>query len=146
MASSLDQCRALLADERVVGISDLEAADLATYGRYVKSTPAMVRQIGLGQALAFLMSRNDTAAWRLIDDLHAWLAGDAVAHYWKGGKEAVKTVTNGRTLLATLCNQPQAEYRLLQEEALLFLEWLKRLAVVEIAGLVAKASEDRKGS
>lgn len=126
--------------EHALGRIEKYAADKAAkkkeYVSYVKSAPAMIRMNGLGQTLAIFAARSkaDPAqgeggdapdAYRdLYKDIQDWFASD---HCPLRG-----AVTPGGEilwLLKVVIGAPQADYLLIQAEAALYVEWLKKFAM-----------------
>lgn len=81
---------------------------------YASGFPAMIQMNGLGQAVAFYFSQGGTYR-QLYDILSNWLMQQHQPY-------------EGRDLLAGITNQNMQDYRLAQAEALLLLDWVKRIA------------------
>ncbi|MBA3473295.1 MAG: type III-B CRISPR module-associated protein Cmr5 [Rubrobacter sp.] len=113
----LSQKRAAYALERVQ-----EAHEDQDYARLCRDLPAMLLQNGLGQSLAFLLSKRgeqkdggQKAAGRLYADVSGWLIQERGVY---AGGDLVEAVING----------DRNEYMAAQEEALELCGWLKRFA------------------
>lgn len=109
------------------------------YLSYVKSLPATIRGNGLGQALAMLLARTG-------QDTEAGQGGRAPAAYghlyrhvedWFQSNECPQSARvaglaggagPGRFLLKAAMAAPQRDYVLMQTEASLYVEWLKKFA------------------
>ncbi|CAL1241060.1 type III-B CRISPR module-associated protein Cmr5 [Candidatus Methylocalor cossyra] len=97
------------------------------YGKYVsyaKALPAEILQMGLGQALATLLS----AAKGLTSDPHYLLYHDVKD--WLTGRDNPDAPYAGQSdLMAAITQRDEAAYLHAQAEALAYLEWLKKFAV-----------------
>ena len=111
------------------------------YVSYVKSLPATIRSNGLGQALAMLLARagQDTeagqggrapAAYRhLYDHIERWFQDGDCPQRARVAKLAADAGTgSGGPLLKAAMSAPQHDYLLMQAEASLYAEWLKKFA------------------
>ena len=94
------------------------------YAIQVRSLGTMVLQDGLGQALAYLLSKSqESLAHRaLYDDLQDWLTGPAK----DGQGERVYHATTD--LIDALMTGSRREYQLAQRSSLLLLTWMKKFA------------------
>ncbi|MBA3430578.1 MAG: type III-B CRISPR module-associated protein Cmr5 [Actinobacteria bacterium] len=116
MKKLLSQKRAAYALGRVQGAGiDHE------YARLCRDLPAMLLQNGLGQSLAFLLSKrgedqgDEKAAGRLYKDLSGWLIGE-------------RRLYAGGDLIGAVVNGDRRDYMAAHEEALELSGWLKRFA------------------
>jgi CRISPR type III-B/RAMP module-associated protein Cmr5 len=92
------------------------------YRTYVQSLPVTIRMNGLGQTLAMLAARSKEGYGELYQHLQHWFVADncplkisdidAKDKFW---------------LLRRVMACSQSDYLLLQEEARLYAEWLKKL-------------------
>jgi CRISPR-associated protein Cmr5 len=111
---------ALRAIETLPGQNDVKKR----YNAYVKSLPATVRRIGLGQTLAVLLSRSgektseEKAYAALYKHLEKWLCGDTIVAPYRNESDLMKAVINS----------DQATYVRAQTESLLYINWLKKFA------------------
>lgn len=114
MRRLLSQERAAYALKRVK-----EASKDHDYAGLCRDMPAMLLQNGLGQSLAFLLSKskgaNDKAHRQLYDDLSGWLIQNRRI-YSEGG------------LIEAVMNGDRRTYMTAHEEALELSGWLKRFA------------------
>jgi CRISPR-associated protein Cmr5 len=86
------------------------------YARLCRDLPAMLLQNGLGQSLAFLLSKGDEKAARgLYEDISGWLIGE-------------RRIYSGNKLIEAVMEGDRREYMAAQEEALELSGWLKRFA------------------
>ncbi len=112
----LSQERAAYALERVQ-----EAGKDHDYARLCRDLPVMLLQNGLGQSLAFLLSKrggkkgDEKAADRLYQDLSGWLIEK-------------RGIYSGDKLIEAVMEGDRREYTVAQEEALELSGWLKRFA------------------
>ncbi|MGH3085947.1 MAG: type III-B CRISPR module-associated protein Cmr5 [Rubrobacteraceae bacterium] len=107
----LSQKRAAYALGRVQAVGK-EGHD---YARLCRDLPAMLLQNGLGQSLAFLISKNENAHAALYADISGWLIHERRIY---AGGDLIKAVMEGG----------RNEYMAAQEEALELSGWLKRFA------------------
>jgi len=113
---TIEQERAYFALKCVERIKDKEIKD--KYGRNAKRLPALLTSNGLVSTLAFLKSKSETE--QLYKDIEKWL------------KEKRKMLEENKSLLEYCLEISSAQYRLLTAESLVFAEWLKRMAEVEL--------------
>jgi len=102
------------------------------YLSYVKSAPAMIRQIGLGQTLAVIKSRSqgksagNQAYKALYSHLQTWLCRTPNQ---QDGRSLPAPFSAGKDLLANVTGANQVSYLHAQTETELYLGWLKKFAV-----------------
>ncbi len=96
------------------------------YKGYVKKMPALIQTNGLGNTLAYILSKGNNSpkekgnAYNLIyDQLSDWL---------KSGNSGSASLPEGSDLLGFIISKPSTIYRQFTTEALAFLNWLSRLA------------------
>jgi CRISPR type III-B/RAMP module-associated protein Cmr5 len=125
---SLEQKRAALAWKFV---SPLEAANQAKlrkgYYSLIRGFPSMVQSMGIGQALAFLMSRaQDEEAHRTLrDHLTEWLFHADSPVPWTQKADRYDKPEN--KLMSRLLDESDPEiWWFAEEEAIAFSLWLKR--------------------
>lgn len=119
MGISKEQQRAKKAWELV---SSVPAGDkMDKYASLAKSAPVMILTNGLGQTLAFVISKskqgNEYAA--IFDHLDEWLSENVA---WSG------SISGKGKLMERIINENSQIYRIATEEALAFLGWIKRFA------------------
>ena len=125
---SMDQERAEFALKKIQAI--LEGTDpihKAEVRRYLNNLPALIRMNGLGQALAFLLTKKkkkpedkDTAHDAIYRMVGTWLC-DASS---KG-----RIFSEDADVLTSITQSDMAHYMAAQNEALALLQWLKKFAV-----------------
>jgi CRISPR-associated protein Cmr5 len=128
---ALDEIEAYCAKEANVRLA---------YLSYIKSLPATIRSNGLGQALAMLLARggqssdagqggNAPAAYRhLYDHVERWFQSDQCMHSDRVAELTRAAGSSGKPLLKAVTAATQHDYLLMQTEALLYAEWLKKFA------------------
>jgi CRISPR-associated protein Cmr5 len=130
MAISKEQQRAKRAWELVSIIPDGEKMD--KYASLAKNAPVMILTNGLGQTLAFLISKskkgNEYSA--LFEHLDLWLSENIT---WTGN------ISGRGKIMERIINEKSQIYRIATIEALAFLGWIKRFAG-------AKESKDEGGN
>lgn len=102
------------------------------YRSAVRKAPAMVKMNGLGQTLAFLLSKEekeasaakkspDKAEGYLYKHLDEWLCGPEASVAWPDDLK-------DRPLMERIMEVESTVYRQATQEALAYLGWLKRFA------------------
>src|SRR5688500_9794139 len=126
----LEQRRAKFAYEAVKTIKSLTSNDadkiMSDYGRQAVHLPVSILQNGLGQAIAFLLSKAknkaDSAHGRLVQDVGQWLDRH---------RQIIHVPADGHTLdslMEALLQADLATWRRAEREALELAAWLKRFA------------------
>lgn len=117
METSNEHRRARKAWELVNSIPD---KIIQKYSSLAKSAPVMILTNGLGQTLAFFISKsNGKNEYALLyDHLSQWLSENTV---WSKDNTA-------KELIERIINETSQGYRMTTEEALAFLSWIKRFA------------------
>lgn len=117
MGTSNEQKRARQAWELVKSVPD---NIIKEYSSLAKSAPVMILTNGLGQTLAFFISKSKgiNEYSLLYTHLNEWLANNVV---WSTGNTASE-------LIERVINEPSQGYRMATEESLAFLSWIKRFA------------------
>lgn len=113
---TLEQQRA-----RVAWIVTPESPD-EEYLSVVRGAGAIIMTSGLGQAIAFWLSKDSKAHQRIANALAKWLLRDEEQHHDDFDAMALMDV------IRTCDNKG---YRHLTSEALAFLQWMKRFAVAQ---------------
>ena len=103
-------------------LNRVNTAQRKEYLTCVKSLPATVLMAGLGQAAAMLAAKGG-AQLVVYTALESWLCR----------QDELAPFAGGNGLLPSLMNSSRDEYLSAQREALLWLEWLKKLAVARLA-------------
>ncbi|MBI5194650.1 MAG: type III-B CRISPR module-associated protein Cmr5 [Nitrospirae bacterium] len=123
MIVSKEQERAKMAWELA---NDVPNNLIDDYASLVKSAPVMILTNGLGQALAFIISKSKSKEYSLLyDHLNKWLAGNVV---WTQNED----ISND--LIERVIHEKSQGYRMATEEALAFLAWVKRFATALAKG------------
>lgn len=117
MATSNEKRRAKRAWELVKNVPD---NIIQEYSSLAKSSPVMILTNGLGQTLAFFISKSkgENEYSLLYNHLDQWLSKNVV---WS-------TSNTAKELIERVINEPSQGYRMATEEALAFLSWIKRFA------------------
>ena len=103
-------------------LNRVNTAQKKEYLTCVKSLPATVLMAGLGQAAAMLAAKGG-AQLVVYTALESWLCR----------QDELAPFAGGNGLLPSIMNSSRDEYLSAQREALLWLEWLKKLAVARLA-------------
>ena len=103
-------------------LNRVNTAQKKEYLTCVKSLPATVLMAGLGQAAAMLAAKGG-AQLVVYEALQSWLCR----------QDELAPFAGGNGLLPSIMNSSRDEYLSAQREALLWLEWLKKLAVARLA-------------
>jgi len=115
---TLEQERAGYAWECIREVKDRKYAD--KYGSLARKTPPLVQTNGLGQTLAFLLSKargQDNEHRALYGHLSGWVTKQMS---WK------------KSLMEEVVSRDSADYRRATAEAMAFLMWLRRFAEAEL--------------
>lgn len=99
------------------------------YGSYVKSLPASIVQVGLGQAMATLLAKAKGKVrdgnFLLYQHVQEWLCTKAEhSPYFNQDAEP--------DLLGAIMNGTEVQYIRGQAEAMAYLNWLKKFAVAQL--------------
>ncbi len=101
-------------------VNDIPANEIDGYASLVNSIPVMIITNGLGQTLAFLISKKKEIKYRLIyEHLNNWLSNNII---WTQSED----VTDD--LIDRVIHENSQVYRMATEEALAFIAWVKRFA------------------
>lgn len=133
MRQSMDIERAENAHIDVKIVKELEKSDdenkqkiPGKYKSLVKSVPTMIRNNGLGQTVAFLMSKKKDEGKEcehrlLISHIRKWLK-----------KLGIYTIENDAELIKQIVENDSDKYIRAQEEAILYANWLAKFATAFI--------------
>lgn len=125
---NLERQRAKQALDTITELNN-KKEELENYVSYVKALPATILQIGLGQALATLLSASKGKSAqksdhrRLYDQMEVWLCRAEPAAPYPNQKDVMQAITNG----------DENTYVHAQSEALAYLAWLKKFAVAYLS-------------
>lgn len=101
-------------------VSSVPNTTIDSYAALVKSAPVMILTNGLGQTLAFFISKGKGREYNLLyNHLNAWLSDNVV---WSANEDI------DDTLIERVIHEKSQGYRMATEEALAFLAWVKRFA------------------
>jgi CRISPR-associated protein Cmr5 len=130
---SLAQARAqnaLSAIQRLAALPEAPGA-YGNYVGYVKALPTNIRSLGLGQALAFLLSKaaseRKPPAHELLTTPHGLLYAHVTA--WLASRRIYDGDISPGNFMDRLVNGDQERYLSAQIEAMAYLDWLKKFAV-----------------
>ncbi len=128
---TLEQKRAQKAWEQVGEVASEGGKLGENYRSLVRKTPAMIKTNGLGQTLAFLLSKSKEgesgAEGKLYKHLGDWLLGGESPLPLSGSG-------TGSSLMEKVVSLDSALYRQATREALAYLGWLKRFAEARLGG------------
>jgi len=134
---TMEQRRAKFAYERVREVKGSDKETLEKYNSYVKSAPVLILTNGLGQTLAFYLSKLEKLSESTEGTNHKRITPEdepsgekrAYAYLYKHISEwLAQTVTNGQDPLVYYTRSNNLETIRMTEEAIAFLNWLKRFA------------------
>lgn len=133
VTQSLAQVRAkdaLSAVTRIAGTAETPGV-YGNYVGYVKALPANIRSLGLGQSLAFLLSKASGDKKRPTDELLKTPHGLLYSHVtgWLASRHIYASDTSSSNFMSRLVEGSQEDYLRAQIEAMAYLEWLKKFAV-----------------
>ena len=125
MTKTLEQKRAAFALEKIQAINERIAGEYATLA---KRLPSMVIQCGVGQSLAFLLSKakEREECETMHTHLEEWLNGPIDDQY-------PRRIYNSTKLIEALMHGSRQDYTAAQEEALALLEWFSKFATAFLA-------------
>ncbi|MFQ3620260.1 MAG: type III-B CRISPR module-associated protein Cmr5 [Spirochaetales bacterium] len=130
---SLSQKRADFTLEKVKSyLNTISQKDSKEFKSFVAGIPAMILQNGLGLTLAFLLSKQETGKKtkhkEAFDEIKEWLTlkSDLTRPIFNSNT-SLKNYTEA-DFLKFLNNLDQKDYRIVQQEVLSLLEWIKRYA------------------
>lgn len=131
-----EQARAGHALATVHALEGRDAKLRSDFCSYAKSLPATIRISGLGTATAMLLARsrggegNQEAYRELLRGLEDWLCGSwpDTPYRAQGVEQGPDGERVGLALIRRITERDQDQYALAEAEALLWLEWLKKLA------------------
>jgi CRISPR-associated protein Cmr5 len=106
--NTLEQGRAQHAFEKAK-----DAGDKEKFASYAKKLPMMIKTNGLGASMAFANAKNERAWKELFQAIEDWLQK----------KDYIKNA-----LLEELVKTDSAHYRILTNEVIAYLTWLRRFA------------------
>ena len=121
VVNKLEQGRADFAFKKVKSIHAEKFA--SKYKSYVKSFPMMIKSNGLGSSLAFVFSKglkesDEAKAYKQLNEhIQSWLTDQKLV-----------ALVSGEKLVEKIISLPSSEYRLITNEVLSYLNWLKRFA------------------
>ena len=117
---TMDQNRAEFALNAIDTFSQRSPADQAELRRYLIQLPALIQMNGLGQALAFYLSKgNNTTHADIYNLLGKWLCQSKVGRVFDESESDV---------LRAITSSDMFRYMAAQNESLALLEWLKKFA------------------
>jgi len=100
------------------------------YATFIRRTPTMILNNGLGQALAFLLSKQnkESAAKDFYEQLQKWLCGNKDDGNKHETYPARVYTTGEPDLIYQLMAGTRQEYMRAQTEALALFDWMKKFA------------------
>jgi len=107
-------------------VKDLKG-DRDKFAKFISGVPAMILQNGFGQTLSFMLAKRkkDKHGAPLPDDKHT--QAFFMISRWLSHRKILDDSGEAQTI-GKLCELRQSDYLRAQEEALTFLEWVKRYA------------------
>lgn len=133
---SLEQRRAANA---LSAVRQVEKRDAKLYVSYAKALPATILQLGLGQAMATLLSKSQGKPdphQMLYKQVSGWLCSD--------DPDVPFRKRHDRDLMQLIVDADQDAYVLAQAEALAYIDWLKKFAVAYLSPEARRAQEATK--
>lgn len=119
MAKLISQQRAAFALQQIEQAMRRSPEEQTQIRTVANSIPAQVQRTGLGQTLAFALSKRDKSdgsGWRYVYELlQQWLCKE-------------QQIYTGDTLMTSLCNGDMHQYQQAQAEALALLVWVRKFA------------------
>lgn len=118
----------LRAQHALAAVGELAKKTPDSYGNYlgyVKALPSNIRSLGLGQALAFALTKAESDLKKPYGLLYAHVTG------WVC-KQRIYSGATPATFMQALTSGTQDQYLHAQIEAMAYLEWLKKFAVAQL--------------
>lgn len=100
----------------------------AAFQRYAKAAPATLRRNGLGQTVAMWRSRASTQDDKPSSEEQAYQCLFIVLQKWLCGAHDPAPYRNQNDLLKAITGSSQRKYLEAQNEAELYLDWIKKFA------------------
>lgn len=122
MGNTLEQRRAKHALAKINSLRNADVKVQGEYKSYVSSLPATIVMNGLGQAIAMLDAKNDTAHSQLSLHLTDWIR-----------TQVPELQNSGSHFLEAIMKNDQSVYVAAQREAMAYLTWLKQFARAYLA-------------
>lgn len=117
MKKTTEQWRAKSAWEQV---NELKKDQLEEFSAIADGASSLIQKTGLGQAIAFWLAKGNKNLI-LANFLAEWLLKDLESNVREKGK-------SGEKLMEKIINISSSDYRMLTNEAVAYLFWLKRFA------------------
>jgi CRISPR-associated protein Cmr5 len=121
--NSKEQSRSRFALDSIENLTKNTGEVKEDLANFIVGTPTMILQNGLGQTMAFLLSKCKGA--KDPKDKH-YFTYQAIAKWCKRQNEKISDEPHD--FFSGISQMPQNQYLMLQEEALKMLQWLKRYA------------------
>jgi len=121
--NSKEQLRSRFALGRIEKLTDKTGKVKEDLANFIVGSPTMILQNGLGQTMAFLLSKCKGA--EDFTEKH-YFTYQAIARWCERQNEKISG--EALSFFSGIAELPQSEYLMLQEEALKMLQWLKRYA------------------
>lgn len=124
MSKSIERSRAVLAWDCIEKLD--RAVNRDEYRSLARDLPFTIQDIGIGQALAYLLSKKDKLHHSaILDHLQQWLFNIDCPVPWN---EDLPRQSRGRQLVQRLIHEPPQTWWVAESEAIEFAVWLKRFA------------------
>lgn len=120
--NTLEEGRARIAYEHANEINKGLSDDYATR---VKNLPALIKNSGLGAALAFVYSKNGNSYDQLYQDVNEYLRSKRCEYIFH---DLDRSPGEGEDLMGLITSLNSAAYRSATREVLAYLNWLRRFA------------------
>lgn len=133
---SLEQRRAANA---LSAVRQVEKRNAKLYVSYAKALPATILQLGLGQAMATLLSKSQGK-----QDPHQMLYTQVAGWLCSDDPDVPFRKKHDRDLMQLIVDANQDAYVLAQAEALAYIDWLKKFAVAYLSPDARRAQEETK--
>lgn len=119
---TMEQLRARHALAVVGRVANGQGDKPTAYRRHARRLGPAILMNGLGQAAATLAASSD--ARQLYDDLTTWLCRECPGSPYAGKADLIAAIADGS----------RTHYMWASEEALAWLEWVKKIAVAQLPG------------
>jgi len=121
----LENGRAEFAYQCVEEVTKIDSKTSSDYKSYVRKVPVLIQTNGLGNTLAYMVSKEKKAYDLIYKHLTDWLSKEACG---------CSTLPADSNLLKFIVSRSSIVYRQITTECLALLNWLRRLAEGMIEG------------
>ena len=140
-----DKLRAIFSYQSVqYFVNENSAENQKKYRAYIRNTPSMILNNGLGATVAFIFSKNKEDVYnKLGENIYDWLKEEQNSYLIVLNKKE-KSEEKLKELTDKIIHLNSSEYRAVTNEVLALFSWLKRFADGMIEGVVEDGKKEEK--